>query len=233
MAILEDEGLSLEITFADYHDLWVHYHLRLCWKGTPLLNEAVLRRETPFHASDEPGRVHAEDDRRDKLVATLEGALARDEPAVWTPVEPDVTIALYPGCSFPFIEQRQHLLWTREQGVIDALGDEAAESEPLTYIEPGTGDDPVGAPAPDDLFTLIVLVDQAGLKGESRYCGQGPAVIFATRRILVEGFTRSLRDEYTAFAQRHQVEARFAEEAHGLDPQARTPLCHDDENTVT
>jgi hypothetical protein len=103
MAILKSEGLGFEFKYADLKYGWIDYQFRFLWRGEPLVNDRVLKRLGPYWGGRPACTFLAMEDEPDGLLKMLRKGLAADEMSYWEPVDPDITVALYPDDYFPFL----------------------------------------------------------------------------------------------------------------------------------
>jgi hypothetical protein len=95
MARVSNEKMALEITFSGYEADWINYEIKFLWDGIPIINDAVLKRDTEYWNQRSKGAFIANDD--DSLIPFIKRILRTDMPDYWQPIEPDITIEIYPA----------------------------------------------------------------------------------------------------------------------------------------
>jgi hypothetical protein len=193
MAKLTSNHLTLEIRFREFDKGgWVQYEVLFLWQDQPLVNDALLKRDRAYWNARSTGAFKANDYERDDLIATIEKVLETNQPEYWQPLEPDVTIAIYPGMDFPFLES--HWQPVEEDDACQQVAGDEAQREPASDDEPQ-----------DDWVTLIVVVDTYNLKDARSYSGEGLALIMRPTRQELEVFCADLKREYQDFAEKYKV----------------------------
>ena len=195
MAKLISDNLVLEIKFVDYNDGWVEYEIAFLWQDEPIINDSLLKRVTSYWQRRSPGTFKANQFLEDDLVQTLEKALERGEASYWEPLDPDITIGIYPDQDFPFLcfSQDKHI--SPERNEAGSLGNQGEGD-----VENNDEEDISG-------FTLIVAVDLYNFRGSRAYYGEYVALIMTTTRQDLERFTKELREEYLSFKERYGIDA--------------------------
>ena len=200
MAKLRSDDLVLEIKFQDYNDGWVEYEIAFLWQDEPIINDSLLKRITPYWQRRSPGRFKANQLLEDDLVRTLEEALANGKASYWEPLEPDITISIYPNQDFPFLcfSQGKHI--SSDRSGAEGLGNQGEEgAETDAREDEGT-------------FTLVVAVDLYNFQGSRVYYGEHVALIMTPTRQALERFAKELRAEYASFKEKYEVDAYRARE---------------------
>jgi hypothetical protein len=194
MAKLTSNHLTLEIRFREFDKAgWVQYEVFFLWQDQPLVNDALLKRGREYWNARSRGAFKANDYERDDLIATIEKVLETNQPEYWQPIEPDVTVALYPQMDFPFLESH----WQRVEE-----GDENQQTEEDTERNRPIIEDDL---PPDDWITLIAAVDTYNLKDSRGYSGEGLALIMCPTRQQLEEFCAELKREYQEFVEKYKV----------------------------
>lgn len=96
MAILDVEGLSLEIRYVSfdfYGDLY--YEISLKFNGQSVINPELLKREPA--AADQPGGIIVVNGPLCRLLPLLKDALENDKADFWEDNNLSVTLAVYPN----------------------------------------------------------------------------------------------------------------------------------------
>lgn len=175
MAKLQSDNLSLEIKFNQFEDEWVAYKIRFCWKEEIIISDSILKRTTEYWNRRGYGTFLANDYKKDYLIETIKKALETDKPKCWEPMEPDAIIAIYPGRFFPFLKTPYNLFEEMEEIRIEK---EKQEKKP------------------DDLFTVITLIDSYNFKNCDSYSGDGISLQLIVERQDLEKFAIDLQTEY-------------------------------------
>jgi hypothetical protein len=180
MAKLTSNQLTLEIRFREFDKAgWVQYEVLFLWQDLPIVNDALLKRDGKYWSARSFGAFKANDYERDDLIATIEKVLETNQSDYWQPIEPDVTLAIYPEMEFPFLESH----WQP-----------VAESDEDRQVEENReqGEQAVEGKLPDDWITLIAAVDTYNFKGSRAYSGEGLALIMCPTRQELEQFCADL-----------------------------------------
>ncbi|MBM96960.1 MAG: hypothetical protein CMI09_14075 [Oceanospirillaceae bacterium] len=189
MATLRDGDLTFEFTFVRYYDPdavgWLDIRFSFLWQGIPVFNDAVLKRSNDYWNERGPGEFLVRADIDDHLLAVLEYALASDQLVSWEPVEPDVSISLYPDF------RMAHWGESGEQP------GKPSDTEATATRSP----DAKPSHAPNDWFTLTVVVDLYQFRGADSYGGSGPGIQMVVRRAELNDFVQQLRAEFEVLIQ--------------------------------
>lgn len=183
MAILNVEGLSLEIIYAAFDDGDLHYAISLQWNGQPILNPDLLKQEA-FEPGHPPGWVSAVDGPICKLLPLLRRALEENKADYWENTDMSVILAVYPDDLFPFLPS--HLIRIPR----DNEDQKAREQTP---------------PEPEqDFFELLVFVDAFNLKGMAYPSGIGAGIRLSPTRADLRAFYETLRSEFAIFYEKNK-----------------------------
>jgi hypothetical protein len=175
MAKLQSDHLALEIKFKSFEYEWINYDIIFYWKDDIIVNNSILKREGEWWKKRNYGTFIADDYEEDHLIDTIKEVLKTNKAEYWEPLEPDVTMAIYPNKFFPFLKCH----WT----LIDNDKEEQIENEIREIRE-------------DDLFTIITFIDSYGFKDETSYSGEGISLHMTVRREDLEKFVSDLEIEY-------------------------------------
>ncbi len=182
MAKLENGFLALEICFTQVDvEEWLHYHVRFLFNGEPMINDSLLKRWGPYWGSRPPGTFLVNDHQGDSLIPKIQVALDTDQPVRWTPIEPDMSIAIRPGQLFSYLQDDWELVYMSEQ----------AQQELETY-EMTKG---LFGKLPSDSFSVIAMIDAYNFGTTSAYYGQGLALILTVTRQQLQEFHDALKSE--------------------------------------
>jgi len=209
MAKLSSDLLTLEIRFRSFEDRWVVYDILWLWDGTPILNDAILKRHNPYWAARQPGGIHANEHRADFFISTIEGVLANGEAAYTETTDPDVLLAIYPGSPFPFLPSHYRLVYESEETIQRREARERLKAE-IGHL-------------PDDRFTLLLFVDTYNFRDCFAYSGDGLTLHMNVTRAELEKFCADLRTEYFAFKRQHPVDQASIEDL-GEEDARKLPL---------
>ncbi len=175
MAKIKSGDLSLEITFSSHEPDWIVYEVKFSWKDEPIVNDGILKRYGKYWGSRAPFTFLANDYEKDQLIDTIKKVLETNQPEYWLPIEPDITIAFYPGMSFPFMKDHREF-------IDDGVGREFEEE--MKKIE-------------SECITIMVLVDTYNLKGiDHTYSGNGLCLLLQVKKERLEAFAVELESEY-------------------------------------
>ena len=125
------------------------------------------------------------------MIAKIEKALETNEPGYWEPLDPDVTIAIYPEMFFPFLRSKFEILYESE--------DFKQSREQREKRKQETGK------LPDDPINLIVFIDAYNFENSDAYSGEGPALIMCPDRSALEFFCSELKQEYLDFLKKYKI----------------------------
>jgi hypothetical protein len=193
MAKLTSGNLTLEIRFREFDAAgWVQYEILFLWKNKPIIDDALLKRDSEYWRARNYSAFKANQYERDDLIAKIEKALETNEPAYWQPLEPDVIIAIYPEMFFPFLETKLEILYESE-GFRQQREQREKRKQEIGKL-------------PDDPITLIVFVDVYNFEHSEAYTGEGPALIMCPNRSEMEAFCAELKQEYLYFQRKYKIE---------------------------
>lgn len=103
MAVLKSDKLELDFRYESYEAGWTYYQIGFLWGGEPVVNDRVLKRINSYWGKRPASMFLAVADEPDGLLKLLRRGLATGKMGYWEPVDPDITVALYPGEYFPFL----------------------------------------------------------------------------------------------------------------------------------
>ena len=193
MATLRVNDLSLEIAYRDFEHGWVHYDIWLRWRGEPIINDAILKREGDYWAKRGKGAIKACEHYHCGVLPLLRRVLETNESRYWEPLEPDILLAVYPKAHFPFLSPEWEFI------------DEPSEAKAAR--EARIKERLARKPSPDDLIDVMSFVDAYNFEGASSYQGSGLCFRLMPTRACLEQFYQDLRAEYLVFRERHRVDA--------------------------
>ncbi len=171
MAKLQSGDLSLEIEYDSYEPDWIVYKLKFCWKDEVIINDAILKRYGKYWGRRPPGTFLANDYERDQLIDIIKKVLDTNQPDYWQPIEPDITIAIYPYMGFPFgIKSHWEFIYERDRKLEEEIKQEC--------------------------FTLIILIDAYNFKDSGAYCDNGVSLHLLVKKKRLEAFVAELEAEY-------------------------------------
>ena len=181
MVKLQSENLTMEIEFNSFEDEWIGYKIRFYWKDDLIVNDNVLKRTGEWWYKRDYGTFLANDYEGDHLIETIKKVLDTNETEYWEPIEPDVKIGIYPDMFFPFLKSQWTLV---EESNEKYMQKEKSENSKILDK------------SPDDLFTIITLIDTYNFKESQAYSGEGISLhLIVTRRDL-EKFVLGLETAY-------------------------------------
>lgn len=122
MAILDVEGLSLEIRYVAFDfDGDLYYEISLKFNGQSIINPELLKRNP--EKADQPGGIIVVSGPLCRLLPLLKDALENDKADFWGDNELSVTLAVYPNDLFPFLPS--HLVLLSRKGEAKTAQEEA------------------------------------------------------------------------------------------------------------
>ena len=179
MAKLQSDGLTLDIKFMGFKDEWIEYEINFYWKNEIIINDSLLKKEGEYWGKRSTGAFMANDYQKDFLIETIRDILQTNEPEYWEPLEPNATIAIYPGKFFPFMKSHIFEEWVGEK-----------ENEENETKEQKKGNQS------EDIFTIITLIDSYTFKNNMAYSGEGISLHLIVTRNDLEKFADQLEKEY-------------------------------------
>lgn len=193
MAVIRDGDLSLDVRYVGFEAGWVSYNICPRWRGEPVLNDKILKRESSYWAARGVGAIRANEDLECGIVPLLRRVLERNEADYWEPLEPDILLALYPNEDFPFLPWKCR---------IAAVGREQQEASKACPSQDVRHD-----PHPDDLIEFILCVNVYNFAGAECYTG-GSGVCFrlVPSRAELQIFYEELKREYLAFRETWKIQ---------------------------
>ena len=182
MAKLQSDGLTLEVRFDRFEDDWVAYEIEFRWKDNIIIDNNILKRTGEYWGRRSYGAFLANDYKHDYLINIIRKTLEAGKPEYWEPVEPDAKIAIYPDDFFPFLESH----WIPIDDNDNEIKEEEVQDQEKEKIK---------EKRPDDLFTVVTMIDSYNLKDSSAYSGQGIALHLVVTRDDLEKFANDLELE--------------------------------------
>ena len=200
MATLKYGKLSFDFRYTGFdEDGWVQYQFYFLWQGKPIVRDEPLKRWGKYWGGRPESAFLANDYKSDRFVPFLRKVLETDEPDYWEPMDPDITVAVYPEGYFPFLESHLELINESDEAKRDK------EARRKLKEEKGK--------LPDDLFTFIALVDAYNFKDTDAYYGQGFSIHMTVVRQALEAFADELEKEYAEFKEKFRVDDYEEEQA--------------------
>jgi len=178
--LLSSSGyLALEINFRELdNNEWVQYDIAFLWNEISLIADAVLKRHIAYWNDRVNGAFRINESEKDTLIPVIEQVLATNKPDYWEPLEPDVTLAFYPGKFFPFIDE------TEIASVRSDNNTELNKCNSNTAIY-------------EDLITVITMIDEYNFQGSKAFSGDGIALILTCKKQDLTDFLKQLKQEYS------------------------------------
>lgn len=188
MAKLTCDEITFEIRFKEYDSYkWVQYEVFFLYKGEPLVRDELLKRVNEYWADRSPHAFKVNEARRDTLIPVLRNVLETNEPDFWEPIEPDLTLAIFPETIFPMMPPKWELIGMSEEA--------EEELEKYRLVKE------VAERLPSDPFTVIALIDAYNFGDTYGYLGSGPALILHPTRWQLRQFMEELEAEYADFCE--------------------------------
>ena len=182
MAKLKSDGLTLEVRFDRFEEDWISYEIEFRWKDDVIINNSILKRTGKYWIRRSYGAFLANDYKEDCLIGTIRKTLETNNPEYWEPVEPDAKIAIYPNDFFPFLESH----WITIEDDDNEIKEENVQNQEKEKIK---------EKHPDDLFTIITMIDSYNFRNSNSYSGQGVALHLIVTREDLEKFANDLELE--------------------------------------
>jgi hypothetical protein len=198
MARLSNKKMAFEITFSRYNDGWIIYEIKFLWDGESIINDDVLKRDTEYWNQRNKGAFITTDDY-DKLIPFIERILRTEMPDYWQPIEPDVTIEIYPVDLNLYPPIASHI------SMISIEDNPPNEIEKRKMLKRKLGQ------LDDDLFTVVVRIDAYNFKNEETYhtfgtdYGASISMLVEVTRNDLKQFVDSLRLEYKDFCTKYGI----------------------------
>lgn len=199
MAKIQSGDLSFDFRYTGFEYGWVQYQFYFRWKNESLANDDLLKKNGKYWGSRPDGAFLANEHKGDSLIPFLRKVLDNDHADYWSPLEPDIIIAIYPEDYFPFLPSHNKLIYESP--------DHKAEREERDALKKEKGK------LPDDSYTLIVFVDAYNLKEADAYYGQGISLHMIVSRNELEEFVKDLEHEYQEFKQLFGVDQWYEKNA--------------------
>ncbi len=207
MAKLSKEKMTLEIKFTRYKFGWVNYEIKFLWDSAPIINDAVLKRNTDFWNSRSNGAFVANDDEKDRLIPFIKKVLKSDKTDYWQPVDPDVTIEIYPDDLDLYPPIESHFK------VIKINGEMIKKMKEREALKRKSGQ------LDDDLFVIVTRIDAYNFKDQNAYCNFGTShscclsLLLKVTRAEMRNFVEDLEKEYGDFCIQYGLAAEDVEKA--------------------
>lgn len=200
MAKLSNEKMTLELTFTGYEYKWVGYEIKFLWEAIPVINDAVLKRVNEHWNKRSKGAFIASDDERDRLIPVIKKVLETDTPDYWQPIDPDVTIEIYPDDLdlYPPVESHFRVIKICDEWVNDAKKREELKKK-IGQLD-------------DDLFVVVTRIDAYNFKNQDAYCNFGTShsccisLLLTISRADLKQFVADLETEYKDLCNRYGIE---------------------------
>ena len=176
--ISEDDDLVCDIWYNGVRDDWYYYRITLLWKGKPVVNPALRYLANDGNPKVEFGFYHHEGDGLRRI---FDHALKTGIPCVWDGMEELISLALFPGGSWPYhTPPKFHLLRT-----------------PLVVrtLEVQYRDIPIHFD-PDESWTIMFFIDSQNFVDAEMLTGNGIILTLSTTRKEVERFRKELEVEH-------------------------------------
>jgi hypothetical protein len=155
------------------------------WQGQPVVNPAVRYPSDKENPRDEFGICQND---YDGLRQIFDRALSTNKPCAWDSIEPDTSIAIYPGTAWPFCDR--------------GLEDFYDSEHPIEYWLSKENDRLTEAAKPNGLWTVMLFIDTENFREGDCITGDGVALTISTDRQEIERFRRELEIEYEEFSNR-------------------------------
>jgi len=182
MAVLQNGDLTLEIAYRSFEYFGVEYDITLRWRGEPVLNDAILKRDGEYWANRGIGAIRADACCECAVLPLLRRVLETNKAVSWESDDPDIRLIIRPGCDFSFLA-----IGTR---------DEAESPEEKAHIEAFERERRERKPMPGDSWQIAVFVDAYTFEGSQGYYGSGLCFCLATTREEMQHFYAALKQEY-------------------------------------
>jgi hypothetical protein len=200
MATITSREFSLSIEFTQHGEDFVAYYFSLTRNGVPVINPRIYDGLT--RAGQKLVRGAGADDTGENLIAMLQWALKNNQATYWEPIEPDVTLAIYPDDVFPLGPAHRKIV--RVDDPFEQPGPELAPNEMTLWTSEEADEEDakylakkeaLGGKHPDDPVCLILSISDY-VFGGGAYSHSGPAMILHPSRREVSAFVRALKREF-------------------------------------
>ena len=117
MAILKYENLELEFIPMKFHDwgTWPEWSFKVClkWKGTPVLNEKVMKRYGDYWSMGKEGGVVASEQDKLLLLEDFDACIKDKKSRIWeSHPDPDMSVSIFPDRAFPYLDEIEAGVYT-------------------------------------------------------------------------------------------------------------------------
>lgn len=176
--ISEAEDLVCNIWYNGVRDDWYYYRITLHWKGKPVINPDVRFPYSDGSPQDTFGFYHHEGDG---LRNIFDYALSTGHSCAWDCVEPDISMAIYPGGCWPYS------LDLKGNSLRAPIGANTSkrQSQKLAKLRD-----------PEEIWTFMFFVDTQRLIEGDFISGDGIIMSLSTTRKEVERFRAELEIEH-------------------------------------
>ena len=185
MPQLASEHLVWNIRYHHANTDWYYYRMTLHWKGLPVINPGIRHKNDNDTPPDEYGLCHND---CDGLRHILDFALSSGRPVAWDCIEPDMSLAIYPGTYWPFCDYGCHDLFDSRVDQEKAM---QREQERLKE-----------AFRADGTWTFMFSIDTEHFIDSDGISGDGAMIMLGCERKDVERFRAELQKEYEEFSER-------------------------------
>lgn len=179
MAKLQSDGFVLEMTLRCDGTAGVVYDLTFTWKGIPIVNDEVIKRENDWWGRAKPSSFFFTEYGEVKPVQFFRNMLHAIKSDYFEPMDPDIRITIHPIHAFP--EDRSRLLWEADH-VKKAREEREKLKKALGKL-------------PDDVFQIEFFLDTYNFKECGAYSGDGIGFNFLVDRTALEAFVDQLEAE--------------------------------------
>ncbi|MDR1007992.1 MAG: hypothetical protein LBL65_05460 [Campylobacteraceae bacterium] len=171
--------------FTNFEYGWIRYQFFFLWKDESIIKDESIKKWNEYRNNHSKSAFLASSYEEDGLLLFLKELLESDKADYWTPIEPDITIAIYPDSYFPFLKSHATIIYESEKL--------KREEEVRKKLKKEKGK------LPDDEYTFIVFVDAYNFKEADAYYGQGFLLQMIVSRQDLEIFANDLEREYIEF----------------------------------
>ena len=203
MAAIVHDRLSFEIRYREWEHGWIVYNIAYTWDGEPIFNDAVMKRHNDYWDGRGRGEFHANENEVCCFIPLLDRIIETQAAGHVTTLDPDVTLAIWPHDTFPFLPSNWRLVYESP----DAQS--RREAEAVQRRE-------AGGILTTDRVELMLFVDTYNFRNSGPYSGEGVCLRMRPTWSELQRFRSDLKAEFLAFATQHRIVGHFEAEIDDL-----------------
>ena len=179
MATLNSDSYAMEMTLRWDENVEVIYDLVFKWRGLPILNEEIMKRENKWWAQGPLNGVFSSEYSQFQPALFFRKMLKATQPDYLESIDPDIRITIFPNHVVP--GERFEVLWEADS-VKKSREEREARKRELGEL-------------PDDLFEIHFFIDTYNFSECPAYSGDGVSFVFVVYRTELERFVNQLENE--------------------------------------